>query len=152
LGLPFPLLRVWIDFEKMCWATFWAIFSQIDLVTQKSITRTGDRLAATHARWGPRTHVLFGNQDSEWSANIKLKEAFIQHNGLFTQTGIFSVGFGCRIRHRTKNRIIPIFGCGCRIYTENHCPCKSALSCDIKIPLRPFASCEMYVTNFKMIF
>jgi hypothetical protein len=35
--------------------------------------------------------------------------------GLFTQTGIFSVGCGCCIRHRTKNRIIPIFGCGCRI-------------------------------------
>jgi bifunctional DNase/RNase len=30
-------------------------------------------------------------------------------NGLFTQTVIFSVGCNSRIRHRTRNRILPIF-------------------------------------------
>jgi hypothetical protein len=38
-----------------------------------------------------------------------------QINGLFTWTVFFSVGCDSRIRHRTKYRIIPIFGYGCRI-------------------------------------
>jgi hypothetical protein len=45
-------------------------------------------------------------------------------NGLFTWTGIFSDGCDSRIRHRTKNRILPIF---CAVSdaavasdTENH--------------------------------
>jgi hypothetical protein len=34
----------------------------------------------------------------------------IRAYGLFTQTVIFSVGCNSRIRHRTKNRILLIFG------------------------------------------
>jgi hypothetical protein len=45
-------------------------------------------------------------------------------NGLFTQTGIFSVGCDCRIQHRTKIGLFLSLDAAVASGTENHCPCK----------------------------
>jgi hypothetical protein len=47
----------------------------------------------------------------------------------------------CRMRqpHPTpyKNRIIPIFGCGCRIrHCQNHCSCKQTLTCTKRLIIK----------------
>jgi hypothetical protein len=66
------------------------------------------------------------NSSLRWQKNPSDKTS--QPKGLFTQTMFFSVGCDSRIRHRTKDRIIPIFGYGCCIRHWKHCPCKQTIT------------------------
>jgi hypothetical protein len=74
----------------------------------------------TPAPWSVREPWLEGSLwlSTDFKKHVfysKIPPQFYLRLGLFTQTMIFSVGCDSRIRHRTKNRIIPIFGCGCHI-------------------------------------
>jgi hypothetical protein len=71
-----------------------------------------------------RSALLLSVFEEKNAKNSSFFKGTVKGLGLFTQTVIFSVGCNSRIRHHTKNRILPIF---CALLdaavasnTENH--------------------------------